>query len=174
MKCTAKNQSGDPCGAPSQSGSEFCFSHDPGSREARKEAQRKGGLARTRSVAPIPVGEIDLSDPAKIVAMVTRVANQVCVGRLDAKRAHALGHLADCALKAIHLGAFKRQQDHIERMLEEERNRPANLAEAEHMLRFVPVDEDEPPARTQRREVASAKLTPPNGNHGQKKIEEQS
>src|ERR1700722_158294 len=97
--CKSKTLIGGPCQAPILSGSEYCLFHDPSSREARKAAQRAGGKARARSVAPIPFGEIDLGDPTKIPAVMTHTANLVCAGRLDAKRAHAIGHLAECALK---------------------------------------------------------------------------
>ena len=164
MQCKARNQSGGPCKAPSQGGSEFCFIHDPRLSEARKAAQRKGGQARARSVAALPVGEIDLSDPTKIPAEMTRVATLVCSGRLDAKQAHAVGHLADCSLKAFLLGAQQQKLDHIARLLEEQRNRPADLREVERMLHFVPVDDDKPAELPQRRDVASAESHLANGD----------
>jgi hypothetical protein len=169
MQCKAKSRSGDPCKVSSQIDSDFCFFHDPKSTEDRKAAQRTGGRARARSVAPIPLGVIDLSDPANIIAVVTLAANQVCSGRLDAKSAHALGHLVDCALKAIPLGAQKQQQDRIERLLEERRNPPVDLREAERMLRFVPVDKDQlvelPPGME-----FDAKSSSGNGDHGQDRV----
>ena len=164
MQCKARNQSGGPCKAPSQGGSEFCFIHDPGSREARQAAQRRGGQARARTVAAVPVGEIDLTDPTQIPAEMTRVATLVCSGRLDAKQAHAVGHLADCSLKAFLLGAQQQKLDHIERLLEEQRNRPADLREVERMVHFVPADEGKPAELPQPRKVASEKSHLANGD----------
>lgn len=165
MVCQAQSKSGYRCKAQAQSGSDFCFFHNPASRNERETAQRRGGQANARSLAAIPDADIDLSDPSRILTLVTRAANLVCCGRLDAKRAHALGHLADCALKAYALGTLKQRQDRIERLLEEQRNRPADPGEAERILHFVPEDEIQPAGPPQRVET-DTKSPFGDGDHG--------
>jgi len=147
MTCKAKTSSGLHCKACAQSGSEYCFFHDVGSSKERQASQSRGGRARKLSVALLPVEPFDVSDPTKISAMLTKAANLLRTGQLDAKRVHALGHLADCALKAYVLSTKKQQLDRIERLLEAQRNRPADPDEAEAMLRFVPEEEIEVAAR---------------------------
>ena len=44
-------EAGTHAGPPSQSGSEFCFIHDPGSSEARRAAQR-GAAKHARAPSP--------------------------------------------------------------------------------------------------------------------------
>ncbi len=140
MQCNGQSQTGERCRNPSQSGSNFCFFHDDASSTKRREAQRRGGQANGRSIVALPVAQADLSTPAGILGLLTRAANGVCSGRLDPKEAHALGHLADSALKAHALMAGTQQLDRIERLLDEQRSRPADPDEVDRMLNFVPDD----------------------------------
>jgi hypothetical protein len=57
VKCSAIARSGSRCSAPVLPGSTFCFLHAPEMAEARREAGRKGGKARsaqTRAAKQIP------------------------------------------------------------------------------------------------------------------------
>jgi hypothetical protein len=124
-------------------GSNYCVFHEPTLAKERQAARRRGGQASTsaRTPALLPPVEFDFSDPIKISALLTQAANLVWDGRLDVKRAYALCGLAGCALKAYELGVGAQQQQRILRMLEENRNRPADPADAAEMLRFAS-DED--------------------------------
>ena len=140
MHCEANTKVGTRCRALALGGSRFCFFHDSTLLEARKRAQTEGGRASGRTREALPVDEFELSDPVKILAMLTVATNLVFSGRLDAKRAHALGHLADCALKAYPLGKAKEMQELILQRLEEHHTRPPDFGEADRLLRFVQDD----------------------------------
>ena len=140
MTCQAKTSSGLHCKIRAQSGSEYCFFHDVRSRKERQAAQSRGGRARKLSRSPLPVEPFDFSEPAKMLVALTEMANLQRVGRVDAKTVHALAHLVECALKIHSQTVFKQQLDHIERLLEAHRKRPADPAEAEAMLRFAPAE----------------------------------
>ncbi len=45
--CQAIARSGRPCSSPPLAGSSWCWIHDPAAGEARREASRKGGHARS-------------------------------------------------------------------------------------------------------------------------------
>lgn len=49
--CLGKKKNGLPCGMPPKLNSDFCFRHDPESKEEAKEASRQGGQNR-KSVIP--------------------------------------------------------------------------------------------------------------------------
>ena len=161
MNCQARNSFGLPCGAPAQNESAFCFSHDPALATKRRDAQSRGGRARAHSVAALPVPELDLSDPTKIPAMLTNIANLLRIGKLDAKRAHAIGHLADCALKAYKIGEAKLQLDRVEQLLEAHRNRRADSADPDSMLQFAA---DEPTGLPQLRNQPNPNTATADGN----------
>lgn len=147
MQCTATAKSGLRCKFAVLNGRDVCFQHAPELRKERQAAQSRGGRARRGSLTVLPTEPFDLGDPAKISALLTTAANLLRAGQLDAKCVHALGHLADCALKAYVLSTQKPQLDRIERLLEAQPNRTANPAEAEVMLRFAPEEEFEIAAR---------------------------
>ena len=46
-RCQAIARSGRPCSSPPLAGSSWCWIHDPAATEARREASRKGGHARS-------------------------------------------------------------------------------------------------------------------------------
>ena len=46
-KCQAIARSGSRCSSSVLTGSAFCFVHDPAAAEARRDASRKGGFARS-------------------------------------------------------------------------------------------------------------------------------
>jgi hypothetical protein len=63
-------------------------------------------------------------------------------------------------LKTYVLLEGKQQMDRIEKLLEAQRNRPADPAAAEEVLRFAPEEDFEIAARRRREEVAHPEATP--------------
>lgn len=137
MICRGKTQSG-PCRARVQSGSRFCFFHDPESRERRQEAQRKGGSRKALIPAALPAFDLDYSKLENIPPMIALVNNMMLSRQLDAKTGHAVFHGIDTALRVHSLSALKRQMDKVERLLEAERNRHVDQSDVDELLRFEP------------------------------------
>ncbi len=46
MQCKAKTQSGKRCQAKALKNSEYCFTHDPATRQAQAQARKLGGMNR--------------------------------------------------------------------------------------------------------------------------------
>ena len=57
-----------------------------------------------------------LSEPAKILQVISLAANRVLRGEMDAKIVHALGHLVQCALRAYELGELAGKIAPLERL----------------------------------------------------------
>ena len=50
--CRGKNEGGGPCGAPLKKGRDWCWFHDPDSKDERKEARRRGVKAQRAGREP--------------------------------------------------------------------------------------------------------------------------
>jgi hypothetical protein len=118
--CEATRQNGKPCRADARPGSRWCWSHDPGLKEKRDAARRKGGRERSKAAAVLPQDAPDL--PLKTIADVTvalaATVNQVRKGALDAKAANCVGYLLSVLLRALEGGELQRQLDELRAALE--------------------------------------------------------
>ena len=97
----------------------------------RKELPTTGCTGQRRqsasSRAHCTVGaEFDLSSPEKTPQLMAAVVNLLLKGKLDAKTAHAICHIADTWPRAYELGTGKSQLDRIERRLESISKRPVD------------------------------------------------
>ena len=70
------------------SGSDFCFWHDPTSRESRLEASRRGGSRRT-----VELPEAELRTPERARSILARVIEATASGAMDSATARAVGYL---------------------------------------------------------------------------------
>lgn len=70
LQCTQQLDDGTQCGAIAIDGSQFCFSHDPESREEKREACRKGGYYKGKAgkiqepLPDIPISTVHDIHPA--------------------------------------------------------------------------------------------------------------
>ena len=69
--CVGKNKAGQRCKATKQSGSDYCFFHDPEKKAQRETANSRGGQATAKLSREILVetliGEVvDLQDPGQV------------------------------------------------------------------------------------------------------------
>lgn len=100
--CRHQRENGTSCKANAQSGSRFCFFHDPSLAAERASARKAGGIARTRRIV------LPANLPAKPLRTVTDVAellgetiNQVRRGEIDLRVSNAIGYLSGILLSAI-------------------------------------------------------------------------
>src|SRR5271166_4247641 len=117
--CQSLNSKGSRCRSHAVTGSDRCFFHDPQAKEQRTEAQRKGGRGPQRALEIVPdppPHDFDLSDPTQISEFLSYAANGVVHRRLDPKVAHALAHLAECALRAYDAVALTARLEKMERL----------------------------------------------------------
>ncbi len=92
-KCSAIARSGSRCGSPALPDSAYCFVHSPDTAEARREAARKGGHARSnqaRARAAIP----EAMDAAELGGWLTTLFKGVITGRIEPKIGTAAATIA--------------------------------------------------------------------------------
>jgi hypothetical protein len=102
--CIGTTGNGTPCQATPQSGSSFCFLHDPNKTEEQRRARQAGGSTRAAKV-------LDAETPAKVIQSVADVKgllsetiHQVRTGAIDPKIGNCIGYLSGILLKAIEVG----------------------------------------------------------------------
>ena len=81
-KCKYTLDDGTQCGSWALKEKEFCFSHDPDSREAKLLAVRKGGLAKEITIET-PLMPIAVATPKDVVMLLAQTINKInlCNGR---------------------------------------------------------------------------------------------
>lgn len=122
--CKVTKIDGQRCKARAQTGSAFCFFHDPDSRERRLAAQSQGGSKPAPFQVTSNPPDFDLEDPSDIAKLVSYAVNRLLRGELDAKAAHTVGYLADCALRVHSAGALSNRVERLERLQNAEQSRP--------------------------------------------------
>lgn len=107
--CAGTTAPGMPCLAAVQTGSRFCYFHDPAKAEERGTARRMGGRQRSR-----PAAVLDAETPAKEIGCVADVRDllsetihQVRTGAIDPKVANCVGYLSGVLLKALEVGELE-------------------------------------------------------------------
>ncbi len=115
-RCIAPTSSGSACGASVQTGSEYCFFHDPSRAHERDDARQRGGKQRAR-----PAAVLDVETPAKDIKSVADVKgllsdtiHQVRTGVIDPKVANCVGYLSGILLKAIEVGDIEERLSAME------------------------------------------------------------
>jgi hypothetical protein len=89
MQCTAIKLNGEPCQAATLTGDTKCHFHSDAQREARREAQTKGGLSTARKIKkliPTHLGPdapyMKLETPADAKALIEKVCNWTLRGQI--------------------------------------------------------------------------------------------
>ncbi len=73
-QCAASNESGQPCGTPPLTTSDYCLWHDPARTEEAAEARRLGGQRRRRETTIAAVYDIEDFDSVYGLSRVLRIA----------------------------------------------------------------------------------------------------
>ncbi len=114
-KCAAITRGGKPCPAAPLPGRAHCWTHDPGSLEAKREAGRKGGHARStaaRAKAAIPDG----MSGEELVGWLSVLFRRTLTGQAEPKLASAAAAVARVLLEAkqaTDLEALQQDVDHL-------------------------------------------------------------
>jgi hypothetical protein len=114
-QCAHLKGDGTRCKTFAVNGSEFCFSHDPGSREKKALAVRKGGEARWVEWCLDPVKIEEARDIKKLLAT---LINEVRQGDIPPQAASCIGYLSGVYLKAGEIGDLEERLTRIERFME--------------------------------------------------------
>jgi hypothetical protein len=119
--CEATRQDGTPCRGNSRPGSRWCWAHDPGLKEKRDAARRKGGRERSKAAAVLPqdAPDLPLGTVGEVVKALAATVNQVRKGALDVKAANCVGYLLSVMLRALEGSELQRQLDELRAELEQ-------------------------------------------------------
>ena len=98
-RCEAQTEAGTPCPNPPQSGSRFCYAHDPDKAEERDAARLRGGQARAEQLTG--AASVKLRTARDLRDYLERVARDTESGLIDPRRATAISNLCRVQLDAI-------------------------------------------------------------------------
>ena len=111
-QCKAILDDGEQCGAYARTDKEYCFSHDPESREAKLEAVHKGGLVKKVRITE-PLTPVDLVTARDVVRLLTVTIEEVRTGKLDPRLANTIGFLAGHLTRAYEVAELEEKVDEI-------------------------------------------------------------
>lgn len=103
MQCKQLKSDGSKCKAKAMQNSGYCFTHNPATREAHKQATTKGGSVTKPQAELVDIG-IDLKDPNNTLILladtISRVRRVQADGSMDIKTANCIGFLTSKMLEA--------------------------------------------------------------------------
>jgi len=106
--CKAVTKQGKPCKAIAQSGSDYCFFHDPNKSDKHKEARQKGGKNRcfppTRTTLPKKTVDVVITSADDVISLLSETISQVRRGDIDPKVANSINQCANVILRAREQG----------------------------------------------------------------------
>lgn len=105
--CTGTSANGVPCRATPQSGSDFCFLHDPHKADEQRRARQAGGNTRAAKVLSAETPAKNIKTVADVSGLLSDTIHQVRTGALDPKVANCVGYLSGILLKAIEVGEIE-------------------------------------------------------------------
>ncbi|HOD02895.1 MAG TPA: hypothetical protein PKN28_06170 [Clostridiales bacterium] len=111
-QCKAILDDGEQCGAYALKGKDYCFSHDPSSREAKLEAVRNGGLVKKVRIDE-PLTQVDIVTAKDVVRLLTVTIEEVRTGKLDPRIANTIGFLAGHLTRAYEIAELEQKVDEI-------------------------------------------------------------
>jgi len=115
-KCKYILEDGQKCGGWALKDKDYCFSHDPDSREKKLLAVRKGGLAKEIEILT-PLEAVPVSTSKDVVVLLTKTINEVREGRLDPRIGSAIGYLAGQLIRALEVAEVESKVEQVRAVL---------------------------------------------------------
>ena len=113
-----KTKLGKQCNANAMIGDNFCFAHNPKTKQQHKLSTAKGGKANAERN---PIKEIDLTTPEKILELISDTINRVRKvdknGCLDVKTANCIAILSGKLMEAQKLVKYKNRLKELEEIV---------------------------------------------------------
>lgn len=122
MKCKLTKQNGTQCNANAMIGVEYCFSHNPNTKDKKKKAVIKGGLALkprkdAKQLEPLPLKSV-----ADIQELIEDTINRVRTEPMTHQKANCIGYLANIALKTLEVGELEERLASVEEQIKDNQN----------------------------------------------------
>jgi hypothetical protein len=97
-------------------GSDFCYWHDPGMAEARRQSRAKGGRARHGRTVKPPSGRdpVTVEVAGDVLPILERAINDVLALENSISRARAVGYLCGQVVKAFEVTELQERVEALE------------------------------------------------------------
>jgi len=120
MKCSFIKPNGSQCNANPISDSEFCFFHDPNSKERQKEAQISGGKAN-KVILKEALPVLTINESGDVITLLIDTISRVRSGEIDIRLANALGVLSGQLIKAFEMCQISDRVEIVEQKILEKK-----------------------------------------------------
>lgn len=94
-QCKAQTRSGKRCNGYPVAGSNFCFTHDPGSAPKRKAAHMKGGFNRRRARRDSEFPQVNVQTSSGLKSLIEILIKETYSLENSVNRARAIAYLAN-------------------------------------------------------------------------------
>lgn len=112
MRCEFIKPNGEQCRADAMNNSRFCFSHNPETKEAKKEAVKRGGLAKKNRLNLLPVKIKTIKD---VISLLEDTVNRLRGGEVEPRLANAVGYLAGHMIKGLEKSDLEERLEKLEK-----------------------------------------------------------
>ncbi len=111
-RCAATRRDGQPCAAPAQAGSRWCFTHDPAKDAERRAAREKGGQNKATAIRAEHLPLPNYLKP--VLGAVLAAIRDVRAGTLTPAQASAIASLAGAAVRVVSAGQLEERLQALE------------------------------------------------------------
>ena len=119
-QCQFIKEDGAQCEGFTMENSEFCFSHNPESKDAKLEAVIKGGLAPKKITLNLP--PVEVKTVTDVIILLEDTINQLRTGEIPSSNpANTIGFLCGHILKALEISKVENKLEAIDRIILERR-----------------------------------------------------
>jgi len=115
-KCKHTLDDGERCNAYALKDKDFCFSHDPESKEAKAIATRNGGLVKQIKINGI-LTPVAVETPKDVVKLLSMTITEVRDGSLDPRIANTIGFLSGHLIRAFELAEIDDKVEEVKAVL---------------------------------------------------------
>jgi len=115
MRCNHIKSNKKQCAANAMIDSNFCFTHNPATKEEKKAAVVKGGKMSKKNHSSLP--QITLSQPKDVVGLLNTTINEVRGGAIELRIANCLGYLSGHLIKAFEIADLDDRLTKIEKAI---------------------------------------------------------
>lgn len=114
-QCTYINANGEQCKANPMKDSQYCFTHNPDTREEHALAVIKGGKLSKRDRLNLP--PVEVKTPNDVVSLLEETINGIRSGKIPPNVANTIAYICGHALKAMENANLDQRVEMIESVL---------------------------------------------------------
>ncbi len=115
-KCKHTLDDGSRCKAYALKDKDFCFSHDPESKEKKALAVKNGGLVKQIKING-DLQTVDVKTPKDVVTLLGLTINEVREGKLPPQIANTIGFLSGHLLRAFEIAEMDDKVEEVKAVL---------------------------------------------------------